>query len=63
MDPKDPQQSNKELLAEVDLTAPQEDLLLKTRATFSRAEIRELEKLLHNEKASTLLFDKVPYHR
>ena len=63
MDPRDPQQSNKELLAEADLTAPQKDLLLKTSATFSRAEIRELEKLLHNEKASTLLFDKFAYHR
>lgn len=58
-----PQDVNKRLLEKADLTEPQKELLLKTSATFSREEIRELEKLLQDTRTSTFVYSDMAYHR
>lgn len=58
-----PQDFNKRLLEKTDLTEGQKELLLKTSATFSREEIRELEKLLQNARTSAFLYTDMAYHR
>lgn len=63
MDTQDLQEANKKLLADADFSDAHKELLLKTSATFSRAEIKELEMLLQDAKTSSFIYSDMAYHR